>query len=204
MNGTAAHKVARVVGNFAAHPNYIPRYLQTCQAMPIDLSLPWFSWSSIDYLREALNGSMNLFEYGSGGSTLFFAERVQQVSSVEDQKGWYDHLQKVLGKRNVTNVDYRFEAITSKTLEGSDYLLSLNRPYDIIVIDGSEDWPSHIVRPACFTHAQQYIRPGGMIIVDDAWRYDGLLPHSKAKKHLKFQSVGPGRFGVTRTDIYQY
>ena len=83
------------------------------------------------------------------------------------------------------------------------HLLALpKRKFDVIVIDGSEEWNQ--VRPICFRHAEQFIRPGGCIIVDDSWRYSAIRNQHNALRHQIFESVGPCRPGVTSTDIFFY
>ena len=49
-----------------------------------------------------------------------------------------------------------------------------------------------------------HIKPGGIIVVDDSWRYPKLRQENRAQKHRIFQSVGPCRPGVTSTDIFFY
>ena len=87
--------------------------------------------------------------------------------------------------------------------EKSDYLHALpDAPLDVIVVDGTEEW--NYVRPTCFRHAEKFIKPGGIIVVDDSWRYPELHRKHRAKRVQSFQSVGPCRPGVTSTDIFFY
>ena len=63
------------------------------QKKPLDKDnnpIPWFTYSAIEFLSERMNKKMNVFEFGSGNSTLFFAKRVNQITSVEHNKDWYD------------------------------------------------------------------------------------------------------------------
>jgi hypothetical protein len=67
--------------------------------LPVDAEgkpLPWFTYPSILFLNERLTKTMNLFEYGTGNSTLYFASRVQQVISVEHDQRWYDKFHPIL------------------------------------------------------------------------------------------------------------
>jgi predicted O-methyltransferase YrrM len=74
--------------------------------------------------------------------------------------------------------------------------------FDIIVVDGSEEWKH--VRPICFEKAQGRVKEGGIIVVDDSWRYPALRQSHRAKELKIFQSVGPCRPGVTSTDVFFY
>ena len=110
---------------------------------------------------------------------------------------------KELALKNVELKLCPFDFKNPKGFEKSDYLHAVpKRKFDVIVVDGTEEW--HHVRPICFQHAETFIKPGGMIIVDDSWRYPSLRAKNAAKRHEVFQSVGPCRPGVTSTDIFFY
>src|SRR4051812_14883663 len=87
MQGTVAQKIGRLVAYLGTHPGYAARYLNhnvVSRRTPLDLEIPWFSYAAIDFLDAALRTNMTVFEYGSGGSTLFFAKRAKSVFTVED------------------------------------------------------------------------------------------------------------------------
>jgi len=209
MKGSLPVKIGRLVANLALNPRYVPRTIRhnvINGATPLDLELPWFSYSAIDYLAKYLNPDMEVCEYGSGGSTLFFARRTRSVFSIEDNKAWYELVTdrvKQLGLKNVKLTFHPFDVKNPVGFDKSDYLLALpNRKFDIIVIDGSEEWNQ--VRPICFQHAEKFVKPGGCIIVDDSWRYSSIRNKNRAARHQVFESVGPCRPGVTSTDIFFY
>jgi hypothetical protein len=48
--------------------------------MPVDGNnnpLPWVTYSFIDFISERLTNSMDIFEYGSGNSTLWYSKKVK-------------------------------------------------------------------------------------------------------------------------------
>ena len=49
---------------------------------------------------------MHVFEYGSGGSTLFWISRVQDLISVEHDLSWYTNMKKNLDRQPLRNVQY--------------------------------------------------------------------------------------------------
>ncbi len=158
MKGTVPQKVGRLLGNLVSHPRYVPCYFAhnvLNGKLPLDLELPWFSYAAIEFLDSWLSPPMKVCEYGSGGSTLFFARRVKS-----------------------------------------------NEKFNVIVVDGTEEWIQ--VRPICFSRAETRIKAGGIIVVDDSWRYPQLRTNHCAKYYRTFQSVGPGRPGVTSTDVFFY
>jgi hypothetical protein len=209
MQGTVPRKIARLVGDFIRHPQYISRCLQhnlINGKTPLDLEIPWFSYSAVDFLSGFLLPHMTVFEYGSGGSTLFFARRVNSVLSIEDNPAWCERVTSRLEREFIRNVNLRllpFDFKKPDGFEASLYLRAIEEGrFDVIIIDGSEEWI--YVRPICFEKAEKYVAPGGIIVVDDSWRYLELRQRNHARGCRIFQSVGPCRPGVTSTDVFFY
>jgi len=208
MHGTVPQKVGRLFANLLLHPNYIPRCLahNVKGKTPLELEIPWFSYAAIDFLEEFLRPQMTVCEYGSGGSTLFFAKRVKSVFSIEDNEGWYELVSQSVRRANLQNVSVVLHPFDFKKAEGfqhSAYLHAIpDSRFDVIVIDGSEEWTQ--VRPICFEKAESRVKRGGIIVVDDSWRYPGLRQNHHAQNVHTFESVGPGRPGVTSTDVFFY
>jgi Methyltransferase domain len=209
MHGTVVQKVGRVMANLCQHPQYISRCLRhnvVGGAMPVDLELPWFAYAAIDFLEEFLEPHMCLSEYGCGGSTLFFARRLKHVCSIENDPQWFNLVSTRLREKSIANVTLKlcpFDFKNPAGFENSDYLRALPvEQSHVVVIDGSEEWTQ--VRPVCFTYAEEHVRPGGIIVVDDSWRYPDLRKQNRARRVRVFESVGPCRPGVTSTDVYFY
>ncbi|HEV2208515.1 MAG TPA: class I SAM-dependent methyltransferase [Verrucomicrobiae bacterium] len=209
MHGTVPKKIGRVVANLMLHPQYLARCVRhnlINGKTPLDLEVPWFSYAAIDFLGTFLQPHMTVGEYGSGGSTLFFAHRVKSVFSIEDNPKWYELVSTRLKERGLSNVTLVLRPFDFKSpvdFEHSSYLHALpDEPFDVIVIDGSEEWTQ--VRPVCFQLAERRVKPGGLILVDDSWRYPALRQNHHAREVRILQSVGPGRPGVTSTDVYFY
>jgi len=128
---------------------------------PVDKNfkpLPWLTYSFIDFATDRLSKELNVFEFGSGNSTLFFARMVKDVTSVEHDVEWYNKLiSKIPGNSNL---------ILSKSPGIEDYievLKQVNKKFDIIIIDG-------IHRVDCCLSASNYLSDKGVIILDDAER----------------------------------
>ncbi|WP_330202762.1 hypothetical protein [Cyanobacterium sp. Dongsha4] len=117
--------------------------------------LPWLGYRAIKHLEKLLQPNWNMIEWGSGMSTLWFAQRVQNLTSIEDYQPWYDKVKLTLDK--VQNVDYQFKT-------GNDYFTLDNYPdrtFDFILIDGSE-------RGNCAKTAITKIKRGGYIYLDNS------------------------------------
>jgi len=154
---------------------------------PVDKNfepLPWLTYSIIDFITERLSKDYNVFEFGSGNSTLFFAERVKQVSSVEHNIEWYNKLiSKIPGNSNL---------ILSKSDDSEDYIAGFkqsNMKYDLIIIDG-------IHRVDCCLSASNYLTDKGVIILDDSERmeYKEGIQYltNKGFKKINFTGIPPG------------
>jgi predicted O-methyltransferase YrrM len=183
-------------------------YLALAHRLPIDIALPWFAYAAIDFLEHYIDARMTVFEYGTGGSTLFFSARCKAVVSVEDNEEWLATLGRQVearGLKNLTLYHRPFDFKNPINFDESAYVGAIGDGiYDIIVIDGQDE--SLNERPVCFLKAEEHVRQGGIIIVDDSWRptYSALRCRSRARRVEVFESPGPLRYGVTSTDIYFY
>src|SRR5689334_22755263 len=64
-------------------------YLQN-QRSSTGEKLPWLTFPAIDYLKKNLKKTDSVFEYGGGGSTLFFLEHASRVTTVEHDLNWFN------------------------------------------------------------------------------------------------------------------
>lgn len=208
MNLTNPERIARVFTNLVSNPSLIPRYLRHNvfnHTLPIDLGLPWWSYKAIEYVNTIVQGK-RIFEYGTGGSTILFSKKAKNILSVEDDQKWMNVVKTRLTKLNINNVEvvyapFNFEQ--PRDFENSSYLKAVDKgDFDIIIIDG-QDW-SFKERVKCFKYVEPRMKPGQYIIVDDFWRYAQLTEVTTARNVKIFESVGPGRYGVTSTAIFSY
>src|SRR5689334_13154235 len=106
MRGTIPLKIGRLAADLIMHPKYITRCVVhnvINGKTPLDLELPWFSYAAIDFLQDYLKPDMVVCEYGSGGSTLFFARRAKSVFSIEDNPRWFELVSRRLQEQSVGN-----------------------------------------------------------------------------------------------------
>ena len=120
--------------------------------------IPWFSYPFIDFLTPRLSKELTVFEFGSGNSTLFFAERVKKVISIEHNKAWYQ----IVNKSKPDNVDLMLTKSDS-SIDYLDYLLKMKEDDDIIIVDG-------LHRNECMIRACEKLSERGVIILDDSER----------------------------------
>ena len=122
-----------------------------------DVPIPWYSYPAVEYIKQLEFSTKSIFEYGSGYSTRFWADRCRKLISVEDNIEWYGKLMSQLPD----NVEYRF-------LEGrNEYIHAINDysdPFDVIIIDGS-------YRFECAVQSLRQLSEYGFIILDNSdWK----------------------------------
>lgn len=115
--------------------------------------IPWYTYSSIDYLKTLDFSSSQVFEFGSGNSSFWWARRAREVVSVEDNYAWFTFVKdKILENQRL---------IFAKSKE--EYLNSLKdspNKFDVIIVDGNH-------RLECCEIAINKIENNGIIILDN-------------------------------------
>jgi len=167
------------------------------QAKPLDINnnpIPWFTYPAIEFLSERLNKKLNVFEFGSGNSSLFFAEKVNQIISVEHNKDWYNKI----SKQSPLNS----KIIYAKADLSNEYLDAIkmsDQKFDIIIVDG-------IYRNECLIESVSYLSESGVIILDDSERQEYSEGISKVLgnkfKRVNFWGISPGYLYRKSTTIF--
>ena len=169
---------------------FFPAWYQSrgANASPLADERPWLTFAAIRFLEQNLTRDMRVFEYGSGGSTLFFAEHVKAGVSVEHDLVWKKKVSEALRQKGYRNWQMRvFELPFNASLlqdpsdpnsyasgriryrkqSFKDYAISIEEYpdgyFDVVLIDGR-------ARPSCFKHAVNKVSEKGCIILDDADR----------------------------------
>ena len=70
----------------------------------LENEMPWITYSSIDKLNKLLNIEMKVFEFGSGGSTLYYSKRVKEIVSVEHEPDWYNNVENIIKAQKIKNI----------------------------------------------------------------------------------------------------
>ncbi|MBP52096.1 MAG: hypothetical protein CMI27_03015 [Opitutae bacterium] len=205
-------RTKNLLSYFSCHPFQIFRYFSKSafSHSPLALGLPWWSFSSIDWMAKQVTKQTKVFEWGSGGSTVFLSSLCKSIKSVEHEIKWLENVKKELIRNNLINCSLVLEKINLEKpsgFENSDYLNALDENFDLIIIDGEDNFGPNMnwsAREICFSRAERFINPGGYILVDDSWRYPKIKEISRAKDLKRHQGIGPCRKGITSTDIHFY
>jgi hypothetical protein len=73
----------------------------------LDYQIPWLVFSCINYLDKIHKKGLEVFEYGSGGSTIYFAKNGSKITSVEHDANWYFETFNIINKSGFTAIDYK-------------------------------------------------------------------------------------------------
>lgn len=175
---------------------------------------PWLTFRATKWLDSYLKSYMRVFEYGSGGSTLFFAQRVKEVVSVEHNLDWFNSVRKTLRQMEISNVEYFLkepEKLDQKQktdyTDPHCYASGFQNEFDrmsfhdyVKVIDNYPDYYFDLVlidgraRPSCIMHAIKKVKKGGIIVLDnsDRVRYDvASTKYLANSKCVRFLGIGP-------------
>lgn len=116
--------------------------------------IPWCSYPFIKFLEPRLKNSFDVFEYGSGNSTLWYAQKVKSIKAVEHDKQWFEIVEKKLPSN---------ASIVHRELDKGTYakeVLAEGKKYHIIIIDGRD-------RNNCVTECVKSLSDDGIVVYDN-------------------------------------
>jgi len=177
--------------------------------------LPWITLPAIDMLKQELHARDKVFEYGGGGSTLFWADRVAEVVTVEHDKAWFQRLEEVMkeshgaqwtgkyvpaGQGDLVQVPdaadpthFASQDEASKGMNFKAYVSEIDQYpdgyFNVVMVDGR-------ARASCFHHAVPKLTHGGLLILDNAERPHYLRMNKPALRELDIvlQGMGPSLY----------
>lgn len=122
--------------------------------------IPWLTYPAIHFLesRSRQLTNIDVFEYGSGNSTLWWAKKARFITSVEYYDKWYRKMSEVTPK----NVSLLF-AENNNLHDFANTILKSKKRYDVIIVDGRD-------RVRCALNAIERLKKYGVIIWDNSER----------------------------------
>ncbi len=176
---------------------YLTGWMQSLQeAKPIDkngIPIPWMNFPVIKLLKKRLKDDFILFEFGSGYSTYFYANKVRSVTSVEYDEKWF----KLVKANMPANVELIFK---EKDINGHYCRVvgSMGKQFDVVVVDG---WD----RVNCVKQAIPALSSRGVILLDDSLRnryQEGIeFAQEKGFRRLDLEGLKPPDNGIYSTAI---
>lgn len=156
--------------------------------------IPWLTYPAIDFLAERVTGGMSVFEFGSGYSTLWWAERAARVTCVEHNPDWAEEVRSMMPP----NVDFNHVALEPD----GDYChmaRAKRKSFDVIVVDGRD-------RVNCALRSVDSLSPDGVIVWDnsDRRRYAAGVAALRKRgfRQLKFRGPTPIDTWVAETSVF--
>lgn len=148
---------------------------------------PWLTPAAIRLLPALLRPADRGMEFGSGRSTVWFAQRIAALTSVEHDEQWYEAVSAKLEERQLTNVDYILAppdqpvSLGDRSRYARTALAFADASLDFALVDG-----------AYREHAAKFIMPkirsGGMLIIDNVNWY---LPSNSRAPASRTSALGP-------------
>ena len=182
-------------------------------ASPLEDQRPWITFAAREFLEAHLRPSMRVFEYGAGGSTLFFFRRRCEVFTVEHDPAWAALTKEALLKNKFSAANLQLcppepdPAYAGKDPSDLDSYISSSADFkgrsfrkyadaiagfgelDLVMVDGR-------ARPSCFKSAFPKVAPGGLLLLDNAERlnYRRIHDHLNAAGWKFHDLSGPGPY----------
>ena len=174
-----------------AHRRWFGKWSRSTRAgaSPIGDEQPWMTFAAAEFLRDWLRKDMSVFEWGSGGSTIFFAKHAGRVMAIEHEEAWAVQVRAAIGERQITNAEVEHlppEPDAAATAwdagdpsvfpSGGDAFRGQSFQRYVTFIDQFPDASFHLVvvdgrsRPACLQRGMAKVKPGGMLLLDNAER----------------------------------
>ena len=154
--------VAKMLGRDPGQVRYLPAWRRALRRSTLESRLPWLPFRVISVLEAHLTPSSRVFEFGGGGSTLWFSERAGTVVTVEHDEGWFPLLEGAVASLNHVTVQHR-----TKDENFASYVGAIEEYhdgwFDVVVVDGRE-------RVRCLREAMPKVKPGGLLLLDDSDR----------------------------------
>ena len=125
---------------------------------PSGTPVPWYTYPAIEYLKQLDFSDKDIFEFGSGNSTLFWAARAKRVVSVEDDREWFELMLPKLPAQCQLLLE-------TDLIKYPETIRRTGERFDVVVVDGAARGHTRL---KCSLVAAECLRDGGMIILDNS------------------------------------
>lgn len=172
-------------------------YISSIEKKPLNGNgepIPWINYPSLDFLNERIKTDFRVFEWGSGNSTIWWSNKVEEIISVEHDYNWYKYVKELINNKN-TNI------IHKELIYGEDYCREIGNHglFDVVIIDGRD-------RSNCAKNSIENLKNNGIIVWDDTERsyYKEGIDYLKKKgfKMLTFSGMKPLNKEKSQTSIF--
>jgi hypothetical protein len=140
--------------------------------------IPWYTYPAIEYINQLDFSEKVIFEYGSGYSTLYWAQRCQRLVSVEDDHAWFTKISsKLPSKVYHQYLPERKEYVSS--------IHGIKENLDVVIVDGS-------YRYECVREAIKKITENALILLDNSDWYPEVAKFLRDSNLIQVDMAGFG------------
>lgn len=134
---------------------------------------PWITRGAIDFCKDSLSSEFIALEWGSGRSTLWFANRVGHLTSVEHDEEWFQNISQRIKENHLQDITYLYRPLGHPPSQVIPFEERLETPYvrvadlfqseslDLVIVDGH-------YREACIAAVLPKLRRGGLLLLDNS------------------------------------
>jgi hypothetical protein len=167
------------------------RTLETKLPMAADGSpLPWYTYPAIEYCNQLDASGLDIFEYGSGNSSLYWAHKGAKVWCVEHDPAWYESMR--IKSAQLSGISLR-----NNTESYASAIAEVRLAFDIVIIDG-------VWRNECAAAALAHLGKDGLIILDNSDWYTDVAQFLRSSGYFQvdFNGFGPVNNYCWTTSIF--
>ena len=125
----------------------------------LEVGYPWLSFGAIIALESIVSKEYKVLEFGSGGSTIFWAERCGSVKSFETNHKWYENVKKRVERFKNVEITLTNEKETLEAIEKEP-----DNYYDLVLIDPN---PQDVRRILLANAVVPKIKLNGWLVIDN-------------------------------------
>lgn len=152
--------------------------------------IPWYAYAAIEYLETLDLSTCRVFEYGSGGSSLYWARRAHAVVTIENDAAWAKQV-RAMAPANLMVLHETERERYASSIRRCDGL------FDLVAIDGR-------FRHDCVPHACEAVHPDGIVILDNADWHPKACAAMRQRGWFQFDYSGFGPINAycTTTSLF--
>lgn len=150
---------------------------------------PWLGERAIIQFAQLLKPEMSVLEFGAGGSTVWLAQKVRRVVSIENNPKWFAMARMKAG----WNAEIK--------LWGMPDPPEFHEIFDLVFIDGEPP----TARANWIRALPRLLKPGGYIVLDNANRPEYALEVLQMRRYASLLTSIKGKGGTyTWTEFYKW
>lgn len=218
------HKLREIGTHLARRPRWLRHAWRWSQSLlagrePLADASPWVTFDCQAWLERWLAPTMRVFEWGSGGSTLFLACRVRELVTIEHDERWASRVRERLDADAQARAHCDHRVVPARRdAERTRAAHPAGAPHGTLDYRSSDEaWAGHVfddyaraidgyadesfdlvivdgrARNACVAHALPKVLRGGFLLLDNAERveYQPSIERLAAWPGMRFFGPGP-------------